>query len=80
MSLFCLGYLSMMYMGFFRALIIITSIISFLSAAGFLIYVWIMRSRHIGICYIKGGFSPILIALGFIEAFLAIIIPVLTTI
>lgn len=80
MALFCLGYLSMMCIGFFRVLIIITAIISFLAAVGFSIYIWVVQNRHMGICYIKGGFAPILIALGFIEAGLAVVIPLFTSI
>lgn len=68
----------MMCIGLFRGLVVVTAIVSFLAGIGFAIYVWVVKERHVGVCYIRGGFAPVLIALGFVEAALAVVIPILT--
>ena len=66
MALFGLVYYSNVCTKMLKVLMFITGVITFCGAIGFLIYVWIVQNRHIGICYIRSNFSPILIALGFI--------------
>lgn len=56
-SLLTLVYFANVFQQVIKIVVYIIAIISLCGAIGFLIFVWVMRNRHIGVCYIKNNFS-----------------------